>query len=58
MGARSLISEAKIVEDLTTCEVGDINLWIGQQKEYRNVPNYISDELCYYAIYIVSAHNV
>lgn len=38
--------EVDIVEDLTAHEVGDIDLWIGQQKEYRNVPNYVSNELC------------
>ena len=44
--ALKLDLEVDIVEDLTTHEVGDIDLWIGQQKEYRNVPNYVSNELC------------
>ena len=41
----SLDSEANTIEDLTADEVGDIGLWIGQQKQYRNVPNFVANEL-------------
>jgi hypothetical protein len=34
------------ITDLTVDEVGDVNLWIGQGKQYRNVPGYVSKELC------------
>ena len=46
MSVHPLHSDINAIEDLTTDEVGDISLWIGQQKEYRNVPNYVSNELC------------
>jgi hypothetical protein len=42
----SLDSEVNAIEDLTADEVGDIGLWIGQQKQYRNVPNFVANELC------------
>jgi hypothetical protein len=42
----NLDSETNAIKDLTTDEVGDISLWIRQQKEYRNVPNFVSNELC------------
>ena len=45
MGMHTLDSEVNIVEDLTDHEVGDVDLWIGQQKEYCNVPSYVSNEL-------------
>ena len=35
-----------IVTDLTVCEYGDIDLWIRTGKQYHNVPNYVSNELC------------
>jgi hypothetical protein len=31
--------------DLTTHEEGDIGLWIRQQKQYNDVPNFVSNEL-------------
>lgn len=34
------------IEDLTASAVGDLSLWIGQQKEYRDVPVFVSNELC------------
>ena len=40
------LSDTDAVEDLTAHNVGDLNLWIGQRKEYRDVPNYVSNELC------------
>ena len=46
MGVRALNSDVK-VEDLTAHEVGDIDLWIGKHKEYHNVPNFVSNELCW-----------
>ena len=46
MSAHPLDSDTNTIEDLTAHEVGNLSLWIGQQKEYRNVPNYVSDELC------------
>jgi hypothetical protein len=39
-------SETNAFNDLTAEEAGDISLWIGKQKEYRDVPNYVSNELC------------
>jgi hypothetical protein len=42
---RSPISEANSFVDLTTSEEGDLTLWIGQQKQYHNVPNFVSNEL-------------
>lgn len=39
-------SETNMFNDLTAEDVGDISLWIGKQKEYRDVPNYVSNELC------------
>jgi len=39
-------SETNACEDLTADDIGDISLWIWHQKEYRNVPNYVSNELC------------
>ena len=55
--ALKLDLEVDIVEDLTAHEVGDIDLWIGQQKEYRNVPNYVSNELCQRAFPCVPVHH-
>ena len=46
MSTHPLHSDTYVIEDLTTDEVGDISLWIGQQKKYHNVPNYVSNELC------------
>jgi len=37
---------ALAVTDLTIDEIGDLSLWIGHGKRYRNVPNFVSDELC------------
>jgi hypothetical protein len=37
--------EANTFVDLTTHEEGDIGLWIRQQKQYHNVPNFVSNEL-------------
>jgi hypothetical protein len=34
------------ITDLTADEFGDVNLWIGHGKQYRNVPEYVSKELC------------
>ena len=45
--ADPLPSDTDAIEDLTAREEGDLSLWIGQQKEYRNVPNYVSNELCW-----------
>ena len=45
----SLDSEANTIEDLTADEVGDTGLWIGQQKQYRNVPNFVT-VVCYLKI--------
>ena len=39
-------SDANAIEDLTSHEEGNLSLWIGQQKEYCNVPEYVSNELC------------
>ena len=39
MSAQPLHSDTNVIEDLTADEVGDLGLWIGQQKEYCNVPN-------------------
>jgi hypothetical protein len=47
MSTNPLNSDIDTIEDLTAHEVGDLSLWIGQQKEYRNVPSYVSDELCW-----------
>ena len=46
------------VTDLTTDESGDVNLWIGQGKQYYNVPNYVSNELCHRtsALPLVTSH--
>jgi len=46
MSAHPLHSDTNAIKDLTTDEVGDISLWIGQQKEYHNMPNYVSNEPC------------
>ena len=46
MSTHPLHSDTNAIEDLTADEVGDVSLWIGQQKEYRNVPTYVSNELC------------
>jgi len=46
MSVHSLHSDTNTIEDLTADEVGDLNLWIGQQKKYCNVPNFVSNELC------------
>ena len=46
MSAHPLHLDINAIEDLTANEVGDISLWIGQKKVYRNVPNYVSNELC------------
>lgn len=35
-----------LTTDLTVNECGDVNLWIGQGKKYRDVPEYVSQELC------------
>ena len=43
--AASEHSESPIT-DLTVDEFGDIALWIGQGKQYHNVPEYVSNELC------------
>jgi hypothetical protein len=39
-------AETNAIEDLTSDNTGDICLWIGQQKVYFDVPNYVSNELC------------
>ncbi|KAH8986514.1 hypothetical protein EDB86DRAFT_2832639 [Lactarius hatsudake] len=36
-----------ILTDLTADKFGDVNLWIRKGKQYHNVPNYVSDELCH-----------
>ena len=46
MSAHPPHSYTNAVEDLTAHEVGDLSLWIGQQKEYHDVPGYVSNELC------------
>lgn len=46
MSTQPLPSDTNAIEDLTADEVGDLSLWIGQQKEYHNVPAYVSNELC------------
>jgi len=46
MSVHPLHRDTITIEDLTTHEVGDLSLWIGKQKEYHNVPNYVSNELC------------
>jgi len=46
MPTHCLHSDANAVEDLTSHEVGDLSLWIGKQKVYHNVPNYVANELC------------
>ncbi|KAI9443778.1 hypothetical protein H4582DRAFT_2053569 [Lactarius indigo] len=46
MSATSEPPAPAILTDLTTDEFGDMNLWIGKGQQYRNVPNYVSDELC------------
>lgn len=35
-----------IITDLTADEFGDVNLWIGKGRQYHDVPNYVSNELC------------
>ena len=45
MSTHPLHPDTIAIEDLTTHEVGDLSLWIGQQKKYHNVPNYVSNEL-------------
>jgi hypothetical protein len=39
-------SGTRAIEDLTTRKEGDITLWIGKNKIYRNVPGFVLDELC------------
>jgi hypothetical protein len=46
MSVQPLPSDTNVIKDLTAHKVGDLSLWIGQQKEYRNVPAYVSNELC------------
>jgi hypothetical protein len=47
MSAISAASELHVsITDLTVDVFGDVNLWIGQGKRYRNVPEYVSKELC------------
>jgi hypothetical protein len=46
MAISSLNLETMAVNDLTTQKAGDISLWIRKQKEYLDVPDYVSDELC------------
>ena len=40
--------EANLTMDLTLHKEGDISLWIGMQKEYHNVPNFIANELSWH----------
>lgn len=46
MSVHPLHPDTNTIEDLTVHEVGDLSLWIGQQKQYCNVPGYVSNELC------------
>jgi len=46
MSVHRLHSDTNAIEDLTSHEVGDLGLWIGTQKVYHNVPNYVANELC------------
>lgn len=46
MSTHPLSSDTNTIKDLTAHEVGDLSLWIGQQKEYHDVPGYVSNELC------------
>jgi hypothetical protein len=39
-------SGVRTIEDLTTREEGDITLWIEKNRIYKNVPGFVSDELC------------
>ena len=48
MSAHPLHSDTNVIKDLTSDEVGDLSLWIGQQKKYHNVPNFVSNELCWH----------
>ena len=47
MSAHCPHSDTNAIEDLTSHEVGDLSLWIGKQKVYYNVPNYVANELCW-----------
>jgi hypothetical protein len=45
LDAHALDPEVNKNMDLTLHEEGDISLWIGKQKEYCSVPNFVANEL-------------